>query len=590
MNLINWLSNLKVSQKIGLGYALALGIAVSGTTLGFSLGQHYYAQADREETYFRNELQLLQRIQARVLQTRTHQQQLIPLLEFPDRFQDEYSHMLVHQSEIAQLWNDMKVFVKTSHQFHDDAHVAQVTDFLQDYDAVPSEYAETIEELVAEIQTVNLEDAATFATTQNRLLTFTNSDLALEFDGISDDLVGILDQISQELERAIQAKENSIVLANRIVIISIVLSVLIAIILAVITSRLIVAPLEKLTTFAQETTQNADFQSQVTGIDRQDEIGRLAQSFNSLIASVQSLLDELKTTQVQMVQSEKMSALGQMVAGVAHEINNPVNFIHGNLKHVQDYTDDLLDLTQLYAQHHIEPVAEIQDKIEEADLEFMQDDLPKMLNSMKVGTSRIRNIVLSLRNFSRLDEADFKDADLHEGIDSTLLILEHRLKAQPMRPKIEVIRQYGKLPPVECYPSQLNQVFMNILVNAIDAIDEAHTAQNDSEKPPAKPQITIRTEQVDDDWAKVAIADTGRGIPEESQKKIFDPFYTTKAVGKGTGMGMSISHQIITENHGGKLDFRSSPNQGTEFIIQIPVRQTVASNKTKLTQGNLNLV
>ncbi len=275
-------------------------------------------------------------------------------------------------------------------------------------------------------------------------------------------------------------------------------------------------------------------------------------------------LDNLKNAQTQLVQSEKMSALGQLVAGVAHEINNPVNFIHGNLAHVQDYTLGLLDLVKLYQQHYPDPPEEIQDYTEDLELDFLEEDLEKMLASMKMGSVRIRQIVLSLRNFSRLDEAEKKPVDLHEGIESTLMILQYRLKARPEHPAIEVIRKYGEIPLVECYPSKLNQVFMNILVNAIDALEESHGNIS------GKPQIRISTEQLHNKWVAIRIADNGHGIPEEIVSKIFDPFLTTKPMGKGTGLGLSISYQIITEQHGGKIDCYSTPGQGTEFVIQIP--------------------
>ncbi|OUL34735.1 hypothetical protein BV375_03540 [Nostoc sp. 106C] len=287
-------------------------------------------------------------------------------------------------------------------------------------------------------------------------------------------------------------------------------------------------------------------------------------------AELMQTLQELQTTQAQLVQKEKMSSLGQLVAGVAHEINNPVNFIHGNLAHVQEYTKNLLAFVELHQQYNSDPPPEILSAAEDLDLEFLQEDLPKMLSSMKLGTDRIRQIVLSLRNFSRMDEAEFKDVDIHAGIDSTLMILQHRLKSTLQRPEIEVIKDYGTLPLVECYAGQLNQVFMNILVNAIDALEERKIHDDPH-------QITIRTNVVDATWLEIAIADNGIGIPQNIQQRIFDPFFTTKPIGKGTGMGMSISYQIITENHNGKLDCRSNPNEGTEFIIQIPLQQRVHS-------------
>lgn len=281
---------------------------------------------------------------------------------------------------------------------------------------------------------------------------------------------------------------------------------------------------------------------------------------------LQNTLHELKTTQAQVIQSEKMSSLGQMVAGVAHEINNPVNFIHGNLTPASQYAQDVLNLLELYQQHYPNPPEEILEVIETIDLEFLKQDFIKILDSMKQGTQRIREIVLSLRNFSRLDEAQFKAVDIHEGIDSTLMILQNRLKAKPNFPEIQIIKNYSSLPPVDCFPSQLNQVLMNILANAIDALE--------SQKSLSTPQIQIHTKLIDNNHIAIHISDNGSGIPPEIQSKLFDPFFTTKEVGKGTGLGLSISYQIVVNKHGGNLSCKSIPGEGTEFIILIPVNQT----------------
>ncbi|MBW4513538.1 MAG: HAMP domain-containing histidine kinase [Scytonematopsis contorta HA4267-MV1] len=287
---------------------------------------------------------------------------------------------------------------------------------------------------------------------------------------------------------------------------------------------------------------------------------------------LEEAMEELKNAQVQLVKTEKMSSLGQLVAGIAHEINNPVSFIHTNLYLLEDYIQDLLDFVQMYQYHYPNTVPEIAIKARAVDLEFIQKDIPNMLSSMKIGTERISKIVLSLRNFSRLDEAELKPVDIHEGIDNTLEILQHRLKDNANYPAIQVSKEYSNLPLVQCYAGHLNQVFMSILVNAIDAIEEANAKRTYSEIKSDPSQITIRTSLIDAQWIQIAIADNGSGIPEKIKPQIFDPFFTTKAVGKGTGMGMSISYQIITKKHGGKLEFLSTLGEGTEFIITIPVR------------------
>jgi hypothetical protein len=265
-----------------------------------------------------------------------------------------------------------------------------------------------------------------------------------------------------------------------------------------------------------------------------------------------------------------MSGLGQLVAGIAHEINNPVSFIYGNLAHANDYIQGLVRLLQLYQQHYPQPLTEIQELAAEIEVEFLIEDLLKLFNSMKVGAKRIQEIVLSLRNFSRMDEAEMKEVNIYEGIDSALMILEHRIRATSDRPAIQVIKEYNELPLVECYAGQLNQVFMNILTNAIDALEES-TVQNPGLL--AKPQIHICTQLLKPNQVVIRIADNGPGILEEVKQRLFDPFFSTKPIGKGTGMGLSISYQIISQKHGGNLECVSQAGSGAEFVITIPLRQ-----------------
>ncbi|MBE9052867.1 AAA family ATPase [Nostocales cyanobacterium LEGE 11386] len=299
----------------------------------------------------------------------------------------------------------------------------------------------------------------------------------------------------------------------------------------------------------------------------EEKVGQRTQELNEKNQSLQQALSALQSTQTQLIQSEKMSSLGQMVAGIAHEINNPINFIHGNISHTSEYVQDLLDLIAIYQQEYSHHSDLVRKKASEIDLDFLAADLPKILNSMKLGSSRIRNIVLGLRNFSRLDESEMKPVDIHEGIDNTLMILEHRLKGKNDIPEIEVIKEYAQLPQVSCYAGQINQVFMNILSNAIDALEEPLT----NKKITDKPIIRVRTDLVHKDRIRIRIADNGIGMTETVQQKIFDPFFSTKPVGSGKGLGLSISYQVVVDKHKGHLTCYSTLGKGTEFIIEIPL-------------------
>ncbi len=315
-------------------------------------------------------------------------------------------------------------------------------------------------------------------------------------------------------------------------------------------------------------TSEVDFVQQIAaqlGVAMQH--ASLAASDKQKNSQLSTALINLQTTQTQLIQTEKMSSLGQLVAGIAHEINNPVNFIHANVSHLKEYSKNLLTALEFYQQQYPNPSVELQTLLKEIEIDYLAEDLPKLCASLSTGTQRIRSIIISLRNFSRLDEAEIKAVDLQEGIEGTLLILQHRLKSSSSKGAVDIVKDYGDLPLVECHASQINQVFMNLIANAIDELQSAvFTSEAGKNK-----VIRISTQRLDEKWISISIQDNGGGIPQATIDKLFDPFFTTKPVGKGTGLGLSISYQIV-EKHGGNLACFSAVGEGTTFVIKLPVK------------------
>ncbi|MBE8967804.1 HAMP domain-containing protein [Nostocales cyanobacterium LEGE 12452] len=569
-------NGLSIGNKIKFGYSLALGVGIVGTTIGLVLGDRYQQEALQQQQNAFKELNLLYRLQTSVLQTRTHQQQLIPLVGNLELYKEEYAHITnTHAPKIKQVWLELQTYIKTV-GYANQKHTENIPLLLKTYEAITHTYVQQIEELSQQLDLSPLTENK-IAIAQQRLLKFTNSELALQFDGISDELVTVINASYQELQAATTTFKTAAQIRIQIMVASILLSVIIATLLAFLTSRTITHPVEVLTNVAQQVTKESNFDLQAPVITT-DEIGILATAFNQVLHRVKCLLEEQQAAafrqqqmqEAQLLQSEKMSSLGRMVAGIAHEINNPVNFIYGNLDHAIQHVEDLLTLLQTYRQEIPSPPLAVQDHATEIDAEFVEEDLPKVLQSMKFGADRVLQIVLSLKNFSRLDEAEAHAVNLHECIDSTLLILNNRIKKG-----VTIERCYGDIPNIEGFSSSLYQVFMNIINNALDALDEQHNTQDN-------PQITIATELQDKNWVVIRIADNGSGIAPDTQEKIFEMFFTTKPTGVGTGMGLSISHQIVVEKHGGQLICKSEVGSGTEFIISLPVQKQDLAKNTQL--------
>jgi two-component system NtrC family sensor kinase len=581
-----FISGLSIAKKITYGYSLAIGIAVLGTTGGMICGDYYQKQAFKALTFADEQQDLLRDLEYSVQAVQSHPKRLISVLGDSIWLEYETAKFLKDADVVKSIIAEIAFFSEENSR-ELAVNSADLKELLNGYTTATDSYSQLIKSFWQQIAPSLLKPEEV-KEAQQQVLDLIRGDKAVhldvKFERLSESL-SLMTQVAKAQQRQAYINFNRAEeLRVQIIVVSMLVSVAIAIFLAICTSRAIALPLQAVTTVAKTITQQANFDLQVP-VTTEDEVGTLAKSINQLVEWVaeytheleqarQTLeerveqrteeltaaLHELKHTQTQLIQTEKMSSLGQMVAGVAHEINNPVNFIHGNLEYANQYIINLLNLLRLYQQEYPQPTEAIAEEIAEIELDFLREDLLKLLESMKIGSERIRQIVLSLRNFSRLDEAQMKLVDIHEGIENTLLILNSRLKHG-----IEVIKNYGELPEIECYPAQLNQVFMNILVNAIDALEESVDNSHKSKIP----QILIQTQKLDSSKIMVRICDNGPGISLAIQSKLFDPFFTTKAPGKGTGIGLAICYQIV-EKHGGKIEVISSLGAGAEFAIALP--------------------
>ncbi len=580
----SFILRLSIAQKISYGYSLAIGIAILGATLGLLGGDYYQRKAQEQLAIAERQKNLLGNLENAVGTVRLHPQRLVTVLGESIWFDYETAKFFRDVEQVNATLSEFEAFIdRNPHNLV--ANSTELKLLLKGYKTSTLIYTQLIHLLWQKIDPANLKPEE-IATAQQEILTAITAkkatEVSVKFDRLSESLTHLETAAATQQMQAHSKLKQAEALRWQIIVTSMLLSVAIGVALALLATRAIARPLEAVTFVAKAVTQEGNFTLQAP-VTTEDEVGSLATSLNQLVQWVgehtralelarqtleqrvdertqelQEALQNLKETQVQLIQTEKMSSLGQLVSGVAHEINNPINFIQGNLVYVNEYAQELLRLIDLYQQEYPNLRAVLQDQIDANHLNFIRTDLPKLVASMEMGTERIQKIVQSLRNFSRLDEAEVKVANIHEGIDNTLLILNHRLTQG-----IEVVKKYGDLPLIPCYPAQLNQVFMNILANAIDALmaEEAQLVK----------QIVIETQKVDSQQIRVGIWNNGSRIPYEIRDKLFDPFFTTKPVGQGTGLGLTICYQII-EKHGGKIEVISEPGQGTEFAIVLPLQ------------------
>ena len=565
------LGNLKVSQKIALSYALSLGLAILGTATGFLVGNYFHRQAAAPPKELAQELELLNQLQICLLKVRTHQTEFIALLDQPKALQAEYSEFLQHHASFQQTWNQLR----RTRSLTASPDLAATQRLLLRHSRSLDEYVGQVSGLLMPLQSDRSPRLAARKMQQIReqLIGTKDRNLTTQLEDFSNQLVPLIDLVRQKHDQATAAVIRSDTFRNQIVASSMLSSVLFAVILATWLSRAIVNPLRATTQVAQQVTQDSNFDLQAP-VTTTDEVGILAEALNQLILRVKELLAEQQAATAQtLIQSEKMSSLGQMLAGVAHEINNPINFIYGNLAPITDYINGLLELIHSYeaelCQASPEAQARIQAKTAEIELDFIEEDLPNLLQSMQMGTERTRQMVLSLRSFSRIDDATAHAVDLHDCINSTLLLLNNRIKKG-----VQITSDYGELPKIEGYGGSLYQVFMNLLSNALDALDERVKVWNSSPEleAEAQPQITITTQRLGSN-IQVQIADNGEGISPENLSKIFDIYFTTKPTGVGTGLGLAISREIILNKHHGDMICQSQVGEGTEFTITLPIEQ-----------------
>jgi two-component system NtrC family sensor kinase len=604
----NPLNRLGIAWKIGLGYGTALAIAVAGPLLGMAVGDRYQRAAERNLQRIDHQQELLSRLETTSLKLQSHPSQLMEALGDPIWFRYHIGDFRIQRMRLDELLDELTLGVEQLAQGAAASAtvdptadpIAGSTVGLEDVSptaiasrvlAMQRRYRIVMERFQQEMDRLRQGIEAQGDADQKRQRMFqwisseTAAELRLEWSNLSEDLTLLLQRVERQQGMAYGQLERSQGVRAALTLGALVAALAVAILWAIAVSRTIAAPIERVAIAAAQVTEASDFSLRVPVVG-QDEVAQVSRALNQLIqwmgdysqqlrdsntllegrveertAELKAALRDLQQTQSQLLQSEKLSSLGVMVAGIAHEINNPVTFIEGNLDHVTQHAQDLLaviDQQQAWW-------AQLPDSLRPdpppwqaaaAEVPYIREDFPQLVRSMRAGSQRITAIVTSLRNFSRLDEAALKTVDLHEGLNSTLLLLNHRIQG-----RVALGLRLGELPRLTCYPAKLNQVFLNLLTNALDALDEGAIAA---------PALEVSTQDLGHGQVCVRISDNGPGISEENQRRLFDPFFTTKPVGKGTGLGLSLVYRIVQE-HGGTIQVRSRPGAGAVFSVYLPV-------------------
>ena len=572
-----FLNRFKVGERITIGFSLALGLAFAGTSAGIAIGNFYQRKAQIVEQQVREEIILLSQLQTGVLQSRTHQQQLIPLSEFPEDFQDEYNHILKHAKTIKSVLRSIDSFiaeVSIDEAKAEAVEISKLQDFLDTYDGVPTAYLEELNQLVRDIDPDDLDTPEQIASAQQKLLAFTNSDLAIAFDGISDDLSDIIQGANKQLDDSKQAAQAAHALRNRIIVLSMLLSSSSAVLLALAISRSISAPLEAMEKTALQVMQNDDFDLRADVIGN-DEVGTVAASFNSLLQRVNSLLSEqrirtqelseanekLIATQDQMVAQERLASLGSLTAGIAHEIKNPLNFVNNFSELSVELADELIEEIEAQkAQLEPDTYSEIAEIIE---------TLSANLSKIDRHGKRADKIVASMLLHSRSGTAEWSAVNINALVAEAVNLAYHGMRAKESAFNLEFDSDYdNSVGTIWACSQDLNRVFLNIASNACYAIYQRQLAEDESFDPVLKVRTRSRDNKVE-----IHIRDNGTGMPPEVRNKIFDQFFTTKPTGEGTGLGMSLSYGIVVEQHGGTLEVDSEVGLYTDFIVTLPREQ-----------------